>query len=258
MKSRHRYALFFPAVVLLFGLLVWAMHDLAPFGHFRGTYGNTLNAITVYERHTTNVVTAVNFDYRAVDTMGEESILFMAVLGVVMLLRREKGETRNQDDESRDESELRRVPAPSDAIKTTTMGIVGPLVAFGLYIVLHGQVTPGGGFQGGVILATAPLMVYIAGDLKTFKRVTSHALLEAGEALGIAGFVGFGFLGLVVGGVFLRNVLPLGQTGSVLSSGTILGLNLCSALAVAGGFVSATFAFLEQTLEMRMQGEKKQ
>ena len=253
MKSKSRLMLFVPSAVLLLALFAWADRDLVPFGHYRGPYGDVVNNITVFERHATNAVTAVNFDFRALDTMGEEAILFMSALGVAMLLRRQKEESRN--DESRDERESRDVPQPSDAIKTVTMGLIGPLVVYGLYVVLHGQVTPGGGFQGGVILATAPLLAYLAEDLKTFKRITSHLLVEIAEAAGITGFVGFGFLGLVAGGVFLRNVLPLGETGNVLSSGMILGLNICSALAVAGGLVSMIYAFLEQTLEMRMGGK---
>lgn len=253
MKSRRRLLLFVPSALLLLALFVWADRDLVPFGHYRGPYGDVVNSLTVFERHSTNAVSTVNFDVRGLDTMGEETILFMSVLGVAMLLRRQKEESK--DDESRDESESRDVPQPSDAIKTATMGLIGPLVVYGLYVVLHGQVTPGGGFQGGVILATAPLLAYLAEDLKTFKRITSHMLVEVAEAGGIAGYVGFGFLGLVTGGVFLRNVLPLGETGSVLSSGMILGLNICSALAVAGGFVSVIYAFLEQTLEMRMRGK---
>jgi multicomponent Na+:H+ antiporter subunit B len=252
-KARHRILLFLPSALLLLALFVWADRDLVPFGHYRGPYGDVVNSITVFERHATNAVSAVNFDIRGLDTMGEETILFMSVLGVAMLLRRQKEESA--DNESRDESERRDVPQPSDAIKTVTMGLIGPLVVYGLYVVLHGQVTPGGGFQGGVILATAPLLAYLAEDLKTFKQITSHLLVEIGEAAGIAGYVGFGFLGLVLGGVFLRNVLPLGETGGVLSSGMIFGLNICSALAVAGGFVSVIYAFLEQTLEMRMGGK---
>jgi multicomponent Na+:H+ antiporter subunit B len=254
--DKYRLVVFAPSAVLLFGLFVWAMHDMVPFGHFHGAYGELLNRTSVYERHTTNVVTAVNFDYRAVDTLGEESILFMAVLGVAMLLRRSKQESKSDKQESRDESQRRSVPQPSDAVKTATMGLVGPMVVFGLYVVLHGQVTPGGGFQGGVILATAPLLVYLAGDFKSFKRIAAHGLLELAEALGIVGFVGVGLLGLIIGGCFLRNVLPLGTTASVLSSGTILALNICSALAVCGGFVVAIHAFLQQTLEMRMHGER--
>jgi len=254
MKCKHRLLLFVPSAVVLFALFAWSMRDLVPFGHYRGPYGDVVNKITVFECHATNAVSAVNFDLRALDTMGEETILFMAVSGLAMLLRKQTRESK--DNESSDETESRDAPQPSDAIKTDTMGLVGPLVVYGIYIVLHGQLTPGGGFQGGVILATAPLLVYLAGDLPTFKRITSHMLVEFGEALGIAGFVGFGFLGLLLGGVFMRNVLPLGQTGSVWSSGLIFCLNICSALAVAGGFVSAIYAFLEQTLEMRMEGDK--
>lgn len=255
MKSRYRFLLFAPSALLLLALFVWADRDLVPFGHYRGPYGNVVNSVTVFERHATNAVSTVNFDLRALDTMGEETILFMSVLGTAMLLRRQKEETK--EDQARDESERRDVPQPSDAIKTVTMGLIGPLVVYGLYVVLHGQITPGGGFQGGVILATAPLLAYLAEDLKTFKQITSHMLVEVAEATGIAGFVGFGFLGLVIGGAFLRNVLPLGETGSVLSSGMIFGLNICSALAVSGGFVSVTYAFLEQTVEMRMGGKSE-
>ena len=255
--DRYRLALFLPSAILLFALFAWAMRDLVPFGHYRGPYGDVLNRVAVYERHATNVVSAVNFDYRGFDTLGEENILFMAVLGVSMLLRRQKSESLDEEGKGQEAGEQRKPPEPSDAIKTVTLGLVGPLVAYGLYIVLHGQITPGGGFQGGVILATTPLLVYLAGDLKSFQRITSHTLIELGEATGIASFVALGLAGLILGGAFLRNILPLGKAGSVLSSGTILALNLCSGLAVAGGFVTATYAFLEQTLEMRMQGGKR-
>lgn len=256
--DRYRLAVFLPSAILLFALFAWAMHDLPPFGYYRGPYGDVLNRVAVYQRHATNVVSAVNFDYRGVDTMGEESILFMAVLGVALLLRRQKKESKDEDQQSHAESQWRKPPEPSAAIKTVTMGLVGPLVVFGLYIVLHGQLTPGGGFQGGVILATAPLLVYLAGDLETFKKITSHSLVEIGEALGIAGYVGIGLAGLFLSGSFLLNVLPLGKTGSVLSSGTIFALNICSGLAVTGGFVAATYAFLEHMLEEHTDGGQRQ
>src|SRR3954451_2333410 len=60
--------------------------------HQPGPYGFVLNGVGVTERHATNLVTAVNFDYRALDTLGEEFILFMATTGVVLILRRLRGE----------------------------------------------------------------------------------------------------------------------------------------------------------------------
>jgi multicomponent Na+:H+ antiporter subunit B len=122
--------------------------------------------------------------------------------------------------------------------------------------VSHGQLTPGGGFQGGVILATAPLLVYLAGDFETFKRITSQTLVEAAEAAGAGGFLFIGVLGMILGGHYLQNVLPLGKTGEVNSSGTILAISLATGLEVAAGFVLLLYGFLEQTLEIRLGSGK--
>ena len=253
MNRTERTALFVVAAMLLLAVLVSGMRNLPPVGHYGGPYGNVLNAVAVYERHATDVVTAVNFDYRGFDTLGEEFILFISVTGCVLLLRRRKEEGK---DEERDESFDRSAPSPSDATRVVTLGLVGPLVLFGLYVISHGQLTPGGGFQGGVILATAPLLVYLGGDFETFQRIVSHTLVELGEAGGALAFAAIGFAGWVIGQAFLQNILPLGQTGTIHSSGTILLISLATGLEVAGGFVLLLHAFLEQTLELRLGGKK--
>ncbi len=257
MSSGARRWLFLLSAAAFFLLLLWSFHDMPPFGHYRGPYGDVLNQITVYERHVTDVVTAVNFDFRGLDTLGEESILFMAVVGASLLLRKQKQEMEEAEKEAarEDESRKRRVPSPSDATRTLTLALVGPLVVFGLYVITHGQLTPGGGFQGGVVLATAPLMVYIAGDFHTFKRVTNQVVLEGAEGFAIFGYVAIGLAGLVAGRVFLQNVVAQGSTGDVISGGTIPLLNLATGLAVAAGFVQLLYAFLEQTLEIRLAGD---
>ena len=257
MNRVGRMAFFIASGMALLGVLLWGMRNLPPLGDYRGPYGNVLNSAAVYERHATDVVSAVNFDYRGFDTLGEEFILFTSVLGGVLLLRRQKGEGKSGDGGAgTDQSSDRRSVAPSDAVTVATIGLVGPLVVFGIYIVTHGQITPGGGFQGGVILATAPLLVYIGGDFKTFKKIASHTLVEVAEAAGALAYVGIGFAGYFLGGAFLENVLPLGLTGAINSSGTIAAISLATGLEVAGGFVLLLNAFLEQTLEMRLKGEK--
>lgn len=257
MKPRIRLALFVISVLPLLAMLGRAVSDLPPFGHYRGPYGDVIARIGVFERHATDMVTAVNFDFRGFDTLGEEVILFMSVVGGALLLRRQPNEA--EEDESNDswvkEFERRGAPDPSEAVRATTVGLVGPLVAFGIYVVTHGQLTPGGGFQGGVILATAPLLVYIADDMKTFQRITNKTLLEASEGAGIFAYVAIGLLGLALGGTFLQNVVPLGTTGKLFSSGTIFLLSLATGLAVASGFVHLLHAFLEQTLEMRSKAQ---
>jgi multicomponent Na+:H+ antiporter subunit B len=232
----------------LFALLLWSFGGLPDFGHYVGPYGDILNASAISERQTTAVVSAINFDYRAFDTLGEEFILFAAVVGVASLLRNLRGERdRRPDDEARG----RRVRDPSVAVTVTGLGLVGPTVLVGLYVVIHGHQTPGGGFQGGVILATALLLVYLADTYVTLRRVGPMALIELAEALGAGSLAVLGLAGLVWGSSYMENVLPLGTAGELLSAGTIPLSSLAVGLAVTGGFAFMLSEFLEQTLVVR-------
>ena len=91
MTERTRKRAFAVAGTVFFGLFAYASVDLPPWGSYRGPYGDVLSNVAVYERHATDVVNAINYDYRGFDTLGEEFILFTAVVGVMMLLRPEEG-----------------------------------------------------------------------------------------------------------------------------------------------------------------------
>jgi multicomponent Na+:H+ antiporter subunit B len=93
MKVRTRRQLFLLAALSLGGLLLWGLTGVQGFGHYDGVYGLLLNHTAVVERHATNVVMAVTFDYRGFDTLGEEFILFAAVMSVALLLREEHTKT---------------------------------------------------------------------------------------------------------------------------------------------------------------------
>src|SRR5438067_1072910 len=147
LTSRGRLWLFAVPALVVAGLLVWSFTGLPSFGHYRGPYGNVINASAVPQRHVTNAVAAVNFDYRGFDTIGEEFILFTSVIGVSALLRlqrRERELTLPPDPDPR-----HRAPETADSVTVICMGLVAPLVLLGLYIVVHGHLTPGVGFQGG-------------------------------------------------------------------------------------------------------------
>jgi multicomponent Na+:H+ antiporter subunit B len=236
-------------------LLIWGMLGLPKFGSYPGPYGDVLNQVAVGERKATDVVSAVNFDYRAFDTLGEEFIFFTSVVGVAMLLRRTDEERRAGEEEDRDER--RDPPKMSDASGIFGVGLVWLTVIFGLYMVTHGQVTPGGGFQGGVVLATAPVVVYLSAEARTFMRIAPKTKVELGECVGAAGFVLIGLAGLVGGVEFLRNVVPLGQPEQITSGGTIELLNLTVGLEIAGGFVVLLLVFLEEALERRLNKESR-
>jgi multicomponent Na+:H+ antiporter subunit B len=193
-------------------------------------------------------VTAVNFDYRGFDTLGEEFILFAAVIGVASILRTLRGERAGKPE---DEAPGRHAPETSLPVRVTGLGIVAPTIVVGVYIVAHGHQTPGGGFQGGVILATALLLTYVSGDYLTMRAVGPTWLSELAEGMGAAGFALIGVAGLVAGNAFFQNVLDKGTPGELLSAGTIPLINTAVGLAVTGGFVLMLSEFLQQTLTRR-------
>jgi multicomponent Na+:H+ antiporter subunit B len=254
MSDRMRLGVFAVGLAGLLGLLLWGVAGLPDFGDYRGPYGEILNRVAVPERSTTDVVTAVNFDYRGFDTLIEEFILFAAVVGVASILRKLRGErTRRPDDDAAG----RHVPDTGLPVRVTGLGLVAPTILVGIYIVAHGHQTPGGGFQGGVILATALLLTYLAGDYKTLRAVGPTWLIELAEGVGAAGFALIGVAGLVAGHAFFQNVLGKGTPGELLSAGTIPLSNAAVGLAVTGGFVFMLAEFLQQALTRRRVGRQR-
>jgi multicomponent Na+:H+ antiporter subunit B len=248
MSDRVRVRVFAAAVAGLFGLVLWGFAGLPDFGDYRGPYGEILNRLAVPQTSSTAVVTAVNFDFRAFDTLAEEFILFAAVVGVASILRTLRGErTRRPDDDAAG----RHVPETSLPVRVTGLGLVAPTILVGLYVVAHGHQTPGGGFQGGVILATALLLTYLSADYVTMRAVGPTSLIEWAEGLGAAGFAMIGVAGLVAGGAFFENFLGKGTPGELVSAGTIPLSNAAVGLAVTGGFVFMLSEFLQQTLTRR-------
>jgi multicomponent Na+:H+ antiporter subunit B len=232
---------------------LWGLHGLPAFGFYRGPYGDILNSAAVPARHVTDVVAAVNFDYRGVDTIGEEFILFTSVVGVALLLRLQRQEAM---DEARDEERPRRLEQTSPAVLVLSVLLAPATVLLGLYIVTHGHLTPGGGFQGGVVLATAPLLLFLGGLYGTLHKVAPQGLVEAADAVGAGGFVVIGLAGLIVAGSFLKDFLPLGPVGAIYSSGTIPIINVSVGLEVAAGILLIVAELLKQVIEVRGDGER--
>jgi multicomponent Na+:H+ antiporter subunit B len=247
-SSSVRRALFLISALGLIALLGWGMAGLPEVGEYPGPYGDVLNDRAVEERHALNVVAAVTFDYRGFDTLGEEFILFAAVIGVALLLRAHRDE---QETEAGDKAESRRPPPTSDAVRLLGLGLVGPTVLFGIYVVAHGHLSPGGGFQGGVVLATALLIVYLAGRFATYERLGPESFIEVAEGAAAAAYVGIGFAGLALGAAYLDNIVPLGKIGDLFSAGTIPLINAAVGVEVAAAFVLLCDEFLEQAIIVR-------
>jgi multicomponent Na+:H+ antiporter subunit B len=240
MTERLRLRVFLFAGLIFFGLYCYAALNLPPWGQYRGPYGDVIARLAVYERHATDSVNAINYDYRGFDTLGEEFILFAAVLGVMMLLRREEDMPTSPVGKVEDRPEL------SESVRGTMLPALLVTIVFGFYIGLHGQLTPGGGFQAGVILATAPVLVYLAENTEAFRRLTSHKAVEVVEALGASSYALIGIIPLLIGAPFLTNILPIGVTGDVFSAGNIALISACAGVEVTAAFLLVVYTYLEE------------
>ena len=236
MTRKVRIGILAPALAGLGALFAWAIAGLPAFGDYHGPYGFVLNRVVVPLRHTTNVVMGTNFDVRAVDTMGEEFILYAAIVGVMLLLR---DEARGQ------RAERRTHRLPSDAVRLVGVVMIGGGLLVGLWLEAFGYITPGGGFQGGVVVAGAILVLYLVGNHRDYRPFRHEHVLDPLEALGAGGYVVVGLAALVSGTAFLTNLFGYGKTGTLASGGSIALLNWASAIAVSVAMVTLFAEFLE-------------
>jgi multicomponent Na+:H+ antiporter subunit B len=236
MSRRTRTVLFAASGVVVAVLLFRGAADVPPFGRYQGAYGNQLNREVVPERHTTNVVGAVVFDYRGLDTLGEEFILFTAVVGVALLLRERREENLDVPDDR----------VRSDAVRVAGLLMVAPAFVLGLWLCAYGWITPGGGFQGGVVLAGALLLVFLAGGYRPYRQATPTRAVDAAEGGGAGAYAALGVAGLVFEGAYLQNFLGSGDAGTLYSGGSIPLLNWVTAIAVCAAMLLLFGEFLEE------------
>ena len=250
MNAGQRQWFFGCSLAAFVGLLLWGVLGLPPLGHYRGPYGDAINQAVVAQRHATDAIAAVNFDYRGVDTIVEEFILFASVAGCTLLLRQQRDEEAGM---ARARTLEGRMGQTSAAVTALGLTLAVPVALLGWYVVTHGQLTPGGGFQGGTIMASGAVFLYLAGEYVTLRRLNPPPLLEVLEALGAGGYILIGFAGMATGAAFLQNVLPLGRVGQVNSAGTIWVISMSVGMEVAAAFVLLATEFMEQALGLRQR-----
>lgn len=131
-----------------------------------------------------NTVTAVVVTYRGLDTLGEVTVLFLATAGVGFFLKRKKHIATERR-------------AGSEILKTGSVILAPFIILLGVYIFVHGHLTPGGGFQGGVVVASAFLLLLMAYEHFSF----SHNAINIVESISGIGYVLIGLTGLLLLGI---------------------------------------------------------
>lgn len=249
MRNSARLWLFFAGSAGLVAFYLWGMTGLPGFGNYPGPYGFIINRVVIAQTNATGAVSAVNFEYRGFDTVGEEFILFAAVAGVATVLRVLRGE---REKPSADEAADRDVPNTSGAVRMAALLFAGPVVVLGWWLTSHAQTNPSGGFQGGIVLATAFVLIYLSGEFLVFKRLSPADLTDAVEAIGAGGFAAIGVAAIPMSLPYLTNYLPHGEVpGAVSSSGTIALISFFVGIEVAAAFILIIGELLDQTLLIR-------
>ncbi len=180
-----------------------------------------------------NLVTAILLDYRLFDSLFEAGILLVAVSGVIWI--------------SKHDLEEKNVPFMIDKHKTpdlfvTFARLVYPLLlVFGFYIIINGHLSPGGGFQGGALAATAILILYY---IDTDKETNVNFIVTSEKLLYLA-IIAVTSVSLLTRGVLFTNFMPIDASADWKAIYLVI-LNLLIGLKVALGLWTIFTAFLRE------------
>ena len=185
------------------------------------SYGNS-----GYEDGSANIVSSIVVNYRMFDTLGEILVLFASTAGVALLLG------------------VRRASKIKEAtsIAQTAVSIISlAAIILGSFIVIHGHITPGGGFPGGALIASALILLILISKANINQK--AFLILESVSGLAILG-VGLG--GFFYNGTFFENFMPTGNIGTLFSSGTVMVLYILIGVKVASEIFSIGHYFLRR------------
>ncbi len=213
------YSIFLAIIVLALAMFFAAY----PFGKNKMTVGEYYLNHGVAQTGAANIVTSVVLDYRGFDTLGEVSVLFAAAAGVAILFFLAGGTKREQED----------LTKPNFVVRVGSRIIFPFILLFGSYIFIHGHLTPGGGFQGGSIIASGFLLLYLSYPGTRTNR-DGLSIIE-----GLAGltFVVLGLIGLFLPQYsFLYNFLPKGTLNTIVSAGILPIIYIAIGFKVASEF----------------------
>ncbi|MEX0429311.1 MnhB domain-containing protein [Nocardioides sp. DS6] len=250
MRARLTVLLAGAAMLVLAVVGVRALIHLPGAGDVAHPYGARAVA-AAFHHATANAVMSVTLDQRGFDTLGEEFVLLAAAVGTVLLLRELTAER---------EEEAAHTYGPEDVFEAVRLAgyvLLPVTLLVGGYVVVHGHLTPGGGFQGGTVLATGLYLAYLAADYRALDRLRPPGVFDAAEGLGAFAYVAVGVGGLLAGSGFLADWLPWGQLGKPLSAGTVPLLNIAIGIEVGSAFVLVVAKFLEQALTVPEQAAEE-
>lgn len=222
--------------LLLIGLMLLTVADMPYFGAADTLVESEVSEFylrnSARQTNVVNVISAIILNYRGFDTLGESHVLFLAVISVLILLNMHPGDER-VDLIAREYDESQEEPHDDEILQTCARLIVPIIAVFGFYIILNGNLSPGGGFSGGAVLGAALILFVSVYGYERASRFFTYTTFRVFSLMALMTYTlakGYHF---ITGANGIENGIPLGTYGSIFSGGLLLPLNICVGIVVA-------------------------
>lgn len=223
--------------LMLIGVLLFTVSQLPRYGVENPRAKEVIERYVekgLEETGAVNIVSGMILDYRAFDTLGESHVLFTALLCVMILLRLDEKNKRTRYENYYTVLADPYYDISTDPIMRIAATITLPSIfLFGIYILLNGQISPGGGFSGGAVMGAALIIYAAAFGFTVTDRVFTYRMSRCITFLSLAFYIfakGYVFF---TGANGIPNGVPKGTPGAVLSGGLILPLDIAVGMVVA-------------------------
>lgn len=222
--------------LVLIALLMGTVMDMPYFGQADTLVGSEVSEFYVEKtlEHTgaTNIITGIILNFRGFDTLGEAHVLFIAVCSVIILLKmtREEEDPRfhahDYDEVLKDQGE--------DHILSSLGKILFPLIImFGIYIIVNGNISPGGGFSGGAVIGAGLILYLNVYGYKRIQRFFTFKTFKTVSCIALLLYTSTKTFHFVTGANDIHVPIPLGTPGTIFSGGLLLPLNIFVGAVVA-------------------------
>ena len=228
------------SVLLCVGIitvLVITAQYLPPFGHPENPANNEVSRRYIEhgmeETGAVNIVAGMILDYRAFDTLGESNVLFTAVCAVMLLLRVTADKRRSAAYQLELETDDRMYEPKNDLILRGVARLLVPcILLLGMYIILNGHLSPGGGFSGGAVMGAGLILMLNAYGFRRMERFFTIRLFRAVTVCALSFYALSKAYSFFTGANHLPSVITPGTPGMIFSAGLIPYLNIAVGLVV--------------------------
>ena len=226
-------------LIAVVALLIRTVIELPPFGEAGNLYNNEVSARYIEqgieETGAVNFVAGMILDYRAFDTFGESTVLFVAACSVLILLKlgeHGKDETPTPAMVEAEWDDRHHEPKNDEILQLAAKILVPIVLFYGIYVVLNGHLSPGGGFSGGAIMGAALILYLNAFGFEKASRIFTFKTFRWVTFVSLMTYAGLKSYSFFTGANHIESHIPKGTPGAILSSGFILPLNICVGLIV--------------------------